>query len=306
MAVIAALLVVAAAAIIAGTMLRGQSERAQLVQSERSRVQARWLMLGGIDWARQILRNSARHSPITSTDQPWAIPIVDLRVDQPGESEPALLSGRIDDEQGKFNLQNLALAGHVDPRQLIAFERLLTALDLRPSVAPDIARRVAAAQPLPTGKDSGDKDTTSAGATLPPRAPGLQSLADLRGIANLDDQALQRLRCCATVLPDQTAVNVNTAPPEVLYAIVDQLPLGQAVALVSERERGRYFNDAADFANSLANPDIKLDKDSVSTSSQWFGMAGVVRLGHATVAMRALLERDEDQSTSVVWTKEVN
>jgi general secretion pathway protein K len=35
-------------------------------------------------------------------------------------------------------------------------------------------------------------------------------------------------------------------------------------------------------------------------------MAGVVRLGHATVAMRALLERDEDQSTSVVWTKEVN
>lgn len=306
MAVIAALLVVAAAAIIASTMLRGQSERAQLVRSERSRVQARWLLLGGVDWARQILRDSARHSPITRADQPWAVPIVDLRLDQPGEPEPALLSGRIEDEQGKFNLQNLAFEGQVDPRQLVAFERLLQALNLRPSAAPDIARRIAAGQPQRVGDAAGTADNgTAAKEIRPPRAPGLQSLQDLRGIAGVDDQAIRTLDCCVTILPDQSAVNVNTAPPEVLYAVITQLPLGQAVALVAERERGRYFNDAADFANRLGNPKIKLDKDSVSTDSQWFSLAGVVRLGRATVAMRALLER-EDQSTSIVWMKEMN
>ncbi|AOB33174.1 hypothetical protein AKI39_24120 [Bordetella sp. H567] len=306
MAVIAALLVVAAAAIIASSMLGGQSERAQLVQSERFRIQARWLLVGGVDWARQILRDDARHSPITRADQPWALPIVDLRLDEPGEPEPALLSGRIEDEQGKFNLQNLAFEGQVDPRQLIAFERLLQALNLRPSAAPDIARRIAAGQPLAVGGagNAGDNGPASK-AMRPPRAPGLQALAELRGIAGLDDQAIERLDCCVTILPDHTAVNVNTAPPEVLYAVVTQLPLGQAGALVAERERGRYFNDTADFANRLANPQIKLDKDSVSTDSQWFSLAGVVRLGHATAAMRALLER-EDQSTSIAWMKEMN
>lgn len=306
MAVIAALLVVAAAAVIASTMLRGQSERAQLVISERSRVQAQWLLLGGIDWARQILRDDARHSPITRADQPWAVPIVDLRLDPPGEPDPAVLSGRIEDEQGKFNLQNLAFQGQVDPRQLVAFERLLQALNLRPSIAPDIARRIAAGQPMAVdGTAQSPGDGTAAKAVTPPRAPGLQSLADLRGLAGLDEQAIQRLDCCATILPDQSPVNVNTAPAEVLYAVVTQLPLGQAVALVAERDRGRYFNDAADFVNRLADPRIKLDKDSVSTDSQWFSLAGIVRLGRATAAMRALLERD-DQSTSIVWIREVN
>lgn len=306
MAVIAALLVVAAAAVIASTMLRGQSERAQLVMSERSRVQAQWLLLGGIDWARQILRDDARHSPITRADQPWAVPIVDLRLDPPGEPDPAVLSGRIEDEQGKFNLQNLAFQGQVDPRQLVAFERLLQALNLRPSIAPDIARRIAAGQPMAVdGTVQSPGNATAAKAVTPPRAPGLQSLADLRGLAGLDEQAIQRLDCCATILPDQTPVNVNTAPAEVLYAVVTQLPLGQAVALVAERDRGRYFNDAADFVNRLADPRIKLDKDSVSTDSQWFSLAGIVRLGRATAAMRALLERD-DQSTSIVWIREVN
>ncbi|WP_427184332.1 type II secretion system minor pseudopilin GspK [Bordetella bronchialis] len=338
MAVIAALLVVGAAAVIASTMLRGQSERARLVQSERSRAQARWLLLGGVEWGRQILRETARHSPITSMDQPWALPIVDLRLDPPGESEPALLSGRIEDEQGKFNLQNLAVQGQVDPRQLVAFERLLQALNLRPSVAPVIARRIAAGQPqaardavdngataaagsgvtAPRNTNTGNTDagntSTGAGnaatgntakAVRPPLAPGVQSLEDLRGIAGIDDEALQRLRCCATVLPEQSPINVNTAPPEVIYAVVAPLPLGQAVAMAAERDRGRYFNDAADFANRLANPAIRLDKDGIATDSLWFSLSGVVRLGHATAAMQALLERDE-QSTRLVWMREMN
>jgi general secretion pathway protein K len=307
MAVIAALLVVSAAAVIAATMLRGQNERAQLLLSEKSRVQARLLMLGAVDWAREILRDDARHSPVTSKDQPWATPIADMRIAQDGQPGAALLSGRIDDEQGKFNLQNLAADGQVDPRQLAAFERLLQALDLRPSVAPDIARRIAGAQPLPTGNGAQNGGATpSARQALPPRAPGLQWLDDLRGMDGLDGQAIERLRCCVTILPGQTAVNVNTAAPEVLYAVIERLSLGQAVAVAAERDRGRYFNDAADFANRLANPEIKLDKDSVSTGSQWFALAGVVRLDRATVAMRALLERDDDQSTSIAWMREMN
>jgi general secretion pathway protein K len=306
-AVIAALLVVAAAAAIAATMLYGQNERAQLLQSEKTRVQARWLLLDSTEWARESLLDGARRSGIASRDQPWAAPIIDQRITLDGQSDIALLSRRIDDEQGKYNLENLASDGQIDPRQLVAFERLLQALDLPASAAPDIARRIAAAEPLPTG--DGARNTGAApsdGRALPARAPGLQSLADLRGMAGLDDQAIGRLRCCVTILPEQTAVNVNTAPPEVLYAVIERLPLGQAVALTTERDHGRYFNDATDFVNRLANPEIKLDKDSVSTNSEWFGLREVVRLGQATVAMRVLLQRDEDKSVSIIWMEETH
>jgi general secretion pathway protein K len=307
LAVIAALLVVAAAAAIAVTMLHGQNERAQLLQSEKTLVQARWLLLGSTEWARESLLDGARRSAIASMDQPWAAPVVDQRITLEGQSDIALLSRRIDDEQGKYNLENLASDGQIDPRQLAAFERLLQALDLPTSAAPDIARRIAAAEPLSTGDGANHAGAASSnGQTLPARAPGLQSLADLRGMGGLDDQAIQRLRCCVTLLPEQTAVNVNTAPPEVLYAVIERLPLGQAVALTTARDRGRYFNDATDFVNRLANPEIKLDRDSVSTNSEWFGLKGAVRLGQATVAMRALLQRDEDKSVSIVWMKETH
>ncbi|OZI20992.1 hypothetical protein CAL26_26480 [Bordetella genomosp. 9] len=338
MAVIAALLVVAAAAIIATTMLDGQTTYTRILQSEKARVQAHWLLMGGMDWARLILQADGKRSPATRPDQLWATPIVDLRVDpddrtdnQAGAqannpSDAALFSGRVDDEQAKYNLWNLARAGRVDPRQLVVLERLLQALDLPPAAAPLIARRIALSQALPEGADgpdgadgeggggggrggnngTGARHASAAGVAGSQKSPGLQSLDDLRGIARLDQQALDRLRCCVTILPARTAVNVNTAPAEVLHALIGPLSLGHAMALVADRERGRYFNDEADFVNRLADPEIKLDDDSVDIGSQWFGVTGAVRLGSATVAMRALLRRDESQSTHVVWIREAN
>ncbi|WP_157793145.1 type II secretion system minor pseudopilin GspK [Bordetella genomosp. 8] len=338
MAVIAALLVVAAAAIIATTMLDGQTTYTRILQSEKARVQAHWLLMGGMDWARLILQADGRRSPATRPDQLWATPIVDLRVDaddQPGDqaanqADAALFSGRVDDEQAKYNLWNLARAGRVDPRQLAVLERLLQALDLPPAAAPLIARRIALSQALPEGADGADgadgggggsdgnrgtggingnggtRRASTAGVAGSQKSPGLQSLDDLLGVARLDRQALDRLRCCVTILPARTAVNVNTAPAEVLHALIGPLSLGHAMALVADRERGRYFNDEADFVNRLADPDIKLDDDSVDIGSQWFGVTGAVRLGSATVAMRALLRRDESLSTHVVWIREAN
>lgn len=323
MAVIAALLVVAAAAVIATTMLDGQTTYTRILQSEKARAQAHWLLMGAMDWARVTLYTDGRRSPTTRTDQLWATPIVDLRVSRDDQADAALFSGRIDDEQGKYNLWNLARAGRVDPRQVAVLERLFQALDLQASAAPLIARRIALSQALPggahgsdgpnspddeTGTDrrNGADDTSPAGVAGSQHSPGLQSLDDLRGIARLDQQAVDRLRCCVTILPVRTAVNVNTAPPEVLHALIGPLSLGHAMALVADRERGRYFNDEADFVNRLAIPDIKLADGSVETGSQWFGVTGVVRLGSATVAMRALLRRNENQATRVVWIREMN
>jgi len=304
MAVIAALLVVAAAASIAAALLDRQSTQARLLQSEQARAQARWLLIGGIDWARVILRADGRRSATTRNDQAWATPIVDMRVSQEGDADAAVFSGRIEDEQGKFNLQNLARNGQVEPLQLAALTRLLEVLRLPSDAAPRIARRIADGQARTGGGNAASASSSGMPGSAP--APGLQSVADLRGIGSLDDEAVRRLRCCVTVLPAHTAVNVNTAPSEVLHAAVAGLSLAQAMAMVGERDRGRYFNDGRDFANRLADPEIEIPHDTLAATSRWFGLAGAVRLGRATVAMHALLQRDDQQSTHIVWMTESN
>ena len=46
-----------------------------------------------------------------------------------------------------------------------------------------------------------------------------------------------------TLLPANTLVNVNTAPPEVIAALAPGLSIGQARAIAGERDRGNAFNN---------------------------------------------------------------
>jgi len=306
MAVIAALLVVAAAAAIAAAMVDRQAVQARVMRGEQARVQARWLLLGGVDWARAILRADGRRSGTTRGDQAWATPIVDLRISQDGDSDAARFSGRIEDEQGKFNLQNLARGGLPDPVQVAAFGRLLQALGLPAGAAPAVAQRMADSQARPASGAGTPGAAAAPGVPGTATAPGLRSVADLRGLAGLDAAAVQRLACCATVLPLRTPVNVNTAPPEVLHAAVTGLSLAQAAAMAGERDRGRYFNDGADFVNRTGDPELRPPTDALAADSSWFGLSGVVRRDGAMVVLQALLRRDDQQDTRLVWIGEPN
>jgi general secretion pathway protein K len=108
-----------------------------------------------------------------------------------------------------------------------------------------------------------------------------------------------------TLLPGTTQVNANTAPAEVLSALEPKLSLSQARALVAERERGVWFNDAADFTNHLSGLGIPDAKPAVTTTSAWFTATGIVVYERARVAMRALIQSGGDSSTTIVWEREI-
>jgi general secretion pathway protein K len=108
-----------------------------------------------------------------------------------------------------------------------------------------------------------------------------------------------------TVLPGTTQVNANTAPAEVLSALEPKLSLSQARALVAERARGVWFNDASDFANHLSGLGIPDAKPAVTTTSAWFTATGIVVYERARVAMRALIQSGGDSSTTIVWEREI-
>jgi general secretion pathway protein K len=231
----------------------------------------------------------------------------------------ALFSGRIEDEQGKYNLRNLAKAGVPQPMEIAALDRLCAMLGLPGSLAPRIAVRIASAQAVPgtsgetgtgtgtgTGSGTGTGQNGEASQGRGPSAPMIRTVDDLEGITDVDEKTIEALRPYVTVLPETTAVNANTAPAEVLAAVVPGLSLAQARALTEQRNAGTWFNDRADFGNRLANPDITISDSQIVTASKWFMVSGTVTLERAAVTMQALVSRANANSPTVVWKRETN
>jgi general secretion pathway protein K len=278
------------------------------------------LLLGGLDWARAMLRSDERSSLITHREQAWATPITNQRVSKEGDARQAWLSGRIEDEQGKFNLTNLAIGGVLEPEQVQRLARLLTSLNIAAQTAPAIAARIARGQARRAGRNNTAPSATASDEVLsyeppdpvqtkgPALALGWQSLEDLRAIEGIDAQVIDMLRPYLTILPQRTALNVNTTTPEVLAALSLKLDRNAAAMLMDRRDRGTYFNDVGDFNNQLSSvvSDLTLTEHQITTTSNWFSAVGTVRIDPTVVDMRALIERGAQTAPRIVWIQEIH
>jgi general secretion pathway protein K len=276
MAIISALLIAAVVAVIAGGMLTRQTVFTRSLEAEQLRVQGQWLLQGGLERSRQLLWAARQKDVLTRLDQPW------VRI------QAGLFEGRIDDEQGKFNLRNLVNREQLDAEQLHSFERLCRTLGVDPAVSRRISQRVIASY---------------AQKGLPAKYPMLRSLDDLSGLEGLTPEVLQRLQAYISVLPGNTWVNGNTASAEVLSAVVPQLSLSQAHGLVAERDNGHWFINRGDFVNRLHLPQVAVDSVQVGITSEWFRLQGQARRERRRVTIDALLHRPEDREPKVIWSR---
>ncbi|ONH50607.1 HxcX atypical pseudopilin [Pseudomonas cedrina subsp. cedrina] len=273
MAIISALLIAAVVAVLAGAMLTRQSVFTRSLEAEQLRIQGQWLLQGGLEHSRQMLWDARRKDVLTRLDQPWA------------RAQVGAFAGRIEDEQGKFNLRNLVNRQQVDAEQLQSFERLCRLIGVDPAVSRRISQRVIASY------------------VPPARYPMLRSLDDLSGIEGLDPVVLQRMQAYISVLPGPTWVNGNTASAEVLSAVVPQLSLAQAHGLVAERDSGQWFINRGDFVNRLRLPQVVVDAVQVGITSEWFRLQGQARREQRRVTIDALLHRPEDREPRVIWSR---
>jgi len=300
MAVVSALIVVAiVAALTSGLFLR-QTSAIRQIENEQARIQARWLLLGGIDWARLLLRENARQEATVRRDQLWSTPVLDTRIEGDDSGRAAVFSGGIQDEQGKYNLYNLAKRGIVDETQLEVLGRLLSLLNLPDALAPRLAEQVALTQ----GRLPAQAETAPGAENTGAQAPQPRGIDDLAALVGVDAAGLQAMRRTMTLLPAATLVNVNTAEPEVAAALVPGLSLAQARAVMGERDRGRWFNDSGDFANRLATGGKPLRVPAVATTSEWFLADGTVAYQRARVSMQALLAVAGQGAPETIWIKE--
>ncbi|MFL1480537.1 type II secretion system minor pseudopilin GspK [Pseudomonas grimontii] len=276
MAIISALLIAAVVAVIAGGMLTRQTVFTRSLEAEQLRVQGQWLLQTGLERSRQMLWEARQKDVLTRLDQPWA------------RAQAGVFEGRIDDEQGKFNLRNLVNRQQPDAEQLQSFERLCRTLGVAPAVSRRISQRVIASY-----EQNGQ----------PAKYPMLRSLDDLSGLEGLTPEVLQHLQAYVSVLPGNTWVNGNTASAEVLSAVVPQLSLSQAHGLVAERDNGHWFINRGDFVNRLHLPQVELESVQVGITSEWFRLQGQARRERRRVTIDALLHRPEDREPKVIWSR---
>ncbi len=301
-AVISALIIVAIVAALTTSLFQRQTASVRRVENEMARVQARMMLAGGIDWARLVIRDHGKRESSTRGDQIWATPVLDTRIERPGDDRVAVFSGQIQDEQGKYNLSNLASHGVPQPEQEQVLRRLLAALRLPDTLAARMIDIIAASQPPALAPDA---PTPAQGGQMPDaRAPLPRGIDDVAALLALEPAVRNALRRTMTVLPLATSVNVNTAPPEVIAALVPGLSLSQARSITGERDRGNWFNNSGDFANRLAATGVKSPAPAVTTASGWFMAGGVVVYERARVAMQALIRSAPPAAPDTIWTRE--
>ncbi|HEY5632925.1 MAG TPA: type II secretion system minor pseudopilin GspK [Burkholderiaceae bacterium] len=294
-AVITALLIVTlATTVVSGLFLR-ESVAVRSVENRLALAQARWIERAALDWSKVILRADARASNVDHLGEPWAVPVADTRLDETvtagakisDESRSALLAGQMFDAQARLNLAGLAQGGQPSVAQLDALRRLLEILGLPRSLADSALERIAQGQPR-----------VSQGRTEPAAAPPVLRLADLMTVRGFDAGVIEALAPFAVVLPRPTLVNVNTAPAEVIAAVVPEADLATARRFVARRER-TFYRDltgaAADF-----DGEVTLSSSLLSVGSSYFIVRGMIRFDRVESSSETLIARNADQ-IEIVW-----
>lgn len=300
-AVITALLLTTLAITIVASLFWQQQVQVRSIENQRLQLQKQWILRGALDWAGLILREDQKHSSVDNLDEPWAVPLAETRLDQYIESgrtgtdiADASLSGGISDAQARYNLTNLCPNGIINPAEVAVFERLLYYAKLDPALAQATADVMAAALKKP--------ESAPANRQSSPQPMKLAYLDDLLAVPGFTPEILDRLKDLVIFLPRATPVNVNTAPAEVLAAMIDTLSPADAATLVTSRNTAS-FRDLADFTSRLPGQPLSASSGKASVTTNFFLVNGKVSMTRTGLEMQALLERSGTY-TKLIWIRE--
>jgi general secretion pathway protein K len=240
--------------------------------------------LAAESWAEVILRRDAEDSKIDTLGENWATALPPIAV------EGGFVSGRIEDLQGRFNLNNLVGAdGKPSVPDLEYFKRLLVLLEVEPGLATALLDWIDADinATLPDGAEDDIyllEDPPYRAANRP-----LVSTSELRLVKGFSPEIIALLAPFITALPEPTALNINTASPLVLQALHAELATMDAEQIIEARgEDG--FPELEAFLALDALAGLQLDVD-VDIKSAWFSVLTDVRIGRGQAQLESRLQR---------------
>ncbi len=242
-ALLTILVMVALATILAATIAKRQSNTAEntgyLMRQDQSLLYAK---SAEAFFSELLIQDSDNGSSIDHLQENWAKPMPPFPV------EDGAVSGRLLDESGKFNLNNLVKSdGKVDEAANRWFEKLLQRVGLPAELS----------QAVIDWQDSDDETTGAMGAESnyyqglnPPYLASntmFHSVDELKLVKGFEGKNYDLIKPYVTALPEQTKVNMNTASALLLASIdprVDVNALDQE--LKAKLSNLTYFNNVDD------------------------------------------------------------
>jgi general secretion pathway protein K len=302
-AAITAVLIVAVAASAVALMLAQESATLDQATLVSSRAQADEYAQAGVDWARGVLAQDAQSgSAVDSLDEGWAQPMAALPV------ERAVVSGDIADEEGKFNLNNLVVAGRRSDDDVAIFRRLLASVGLAPELADAVVDWIDPDGELTSG--SGAEDAYYLSLPHPYRAANqpMVQVEELYRVKGFDGPAVAKLAPYVTALPAaaRTPINANTASAVVLAAALPTIPREAIEAMVARRVK-KPFANATEVAQWIATLDPRAATTALDVKSSFFSVRVHVAQDDVELGTEALVERSADPgkppAARVVWRR---
>jgi general secretion pathway protein K len=291
-AILIAMLIAALAAAVAVTVFADQQRWGRTVEYRRDQVQAQALAMAGLQWARQIVEDDARRSDVDHLGEPWALAL------PPIPMEDGEIRGAIADAQARLNINALRLAGESTPER-IRLARLFARAGVPPAAADVVADWM---DEDAAAREAGAEDAFYLAQPAPhlaPNAPALR-VAELGAAKGMSPRTIAAMLPFVSALPEGTPVNVNTAPPEVLSAIVDNLTPERVEALLADRAR-KPFTTIAEFRARLPSGATLASDAGLAVASNYFLITIDARQGTTRSRARALVRRSGSARPAIVW-----
>ena len=251
------------------------------------RDQAIQVAVGSEGWVRTILRDDATQTQTDHLEEVWATDIPALPIDS--ENVQGQIYGKIEDLQGRFNVNNLIdTNGQVDQAYLEQFQRLLAALTLDPAIADAVVDWLDPDQDetIPNGAE--DPMYTGFVPAYRTADRTISNITELAAVNGMDRISFEILLPHVTALPDRTAINVNTASVQVLQSLGPNIDLSTAEGLVEVREGGGFADISGTFAPLVA-PDLA--QTGFSETSEFFQLKAVVQIDTVRVSLFTVFHR---------------
>lgn len=282
-ALVAVLVIVAIVSLITLELAMGQRLWFSHAQNLNDRTQAEWVRRGAQDFASMILDRDKLDGETDHLNENWASKI------PPFPAEGGQVHIRIEDLQGRFNLNSLLKNGQYNTEYGAVFRRLIKNAEISKDIQNSILDWIDADTRY---RNNGAEDNYYMNLESGYRTPNqpLHTIRDLVLIKGIEAEDFEKLESLVTALPMATKININTAPAAVLASLFKDMTVKEAEGIVEYR-KNRPFSKISDIMKAVSGSYIAPKDTVITTGSQYFKISTAVEFGRYYQHTGALLHR---------------
>lgn len=254
--------------------------------------------LTGVElWSQQILAQDIKDNKTDDNTEAWATRLPPLPV------EGGYVTGYLEDLQGRINLNNLQQTDAAGQREQERLKRLLVQLEIKPGLINLLLDWIDSNQEarFPEGAEDG----YYLGLQPPYRIANrlLQSSSELMLLKDMNQLQFAKLEPFISTLPENTAININTAPAEILMSLAEDLSADEIKALITKR-KDKPYEKVEDFLTEKVFAGKNIPAEGLGVTSNYFLLHAEAGIATLVQYRSSLLKRDDKGKIQILMRSE--